>query len=92
MTDYLLLLLGCVNLIAFFAYGIDKRRARRGKWRTPEALLLGLGFFGGALGALLGMSVFHHKTRHWYFWALNLAGLLAQGAVLLLLLHPALPF
>ena len=81
MENYLLLIYAAVSLVAFFAYGIDKRRAKRRKWRTPEAVLLGLGFFGGAAGALLGMTAFHHKTRHWYFWAVNIAGLLLQAAL-----------
>ena len=56
-----------INLISFAAYGIDKRRARKDKWRIPESTLLMLAFIGGALGALAGMLVFHHKTRHWKF-------------------------
>ena len=81
MENYLLILYAAFSIAAFFAYGVDKNRARRGKWRTPEAVLLGFGFFGGAAGALLGMSLFHHKTRHWYFWAVNIAGLLLQAAL-----------
>ena len=53
----------------------------------PEGkLLLGLGFFGGSVGALAGMQLFRHKTKHWYFWAVNIAGLLWQALVLLWLL------
>ena len=44
--------------------------------------LLGCGICGGALGALLGMRLFHHKTRHWYFTAINTAALLAWAALL----------
>lgn len=51
-----------LNFITIFAYAIDKRRAVRGRWRIPERLLLGLAFFGGALGAWLGMQLCHHKT------------------------------
>ena len=56
-----------VNIVAFAAYGIDKRKAQRDSWRIPESTLLLLAFFGGAIGALLGMRVFHHKTKHWKF-------------------------
>ena len=56
----------------------DKRKAKKKRWRTPEAVLLCLGFFGGAVGALIGMSLFRHKTRHWYFRAVNLLGLVWQ--------------
>ena len=66
-----------MNLAAFWAYGADKRRARRGSWRIPERTLF--------LLPLLGMRVFRHKTRHWYFrWgipAIFLLQLAACGAV-----------
>lgn len=52
-----------LNLVAFFTYGWDKRKAKRDQWRVPEHTLLALAFAGGGLGALLGMGVFHHKTR-----------------------------
>ena len=44
-----------VNIVAFAAYGIDKRKAQKNKWRIPESTLLLLVFIGGSLGALLGM-------------------------------------
>ena len=53
-----------INLLTFFIYGIDKWKAKRNKWRVPEATLLMLAALGGSVGALLGMSVFHHKTKH----------------------------
>ena len=53
-----------INLLTFFIYGIDKWKAKRDKWRVPEATLLMLAALGGSVGALLGMSVFHHKTKH----------------------------
>lgn len=56
-----------INVISFLAYGIDKMKAKRGWWRIPEKVLLGLAFFMGEIGAFLGMKVFHHKTKHWYF-------------------------
>ena len=53
-----------VNIVAFAAYGIDKRKAQKGRWRIPESTLLLLAFFGGAPGALMGMRAFRHKTKH----------------------------
>lgn len=47
--------------------GIDKRRAKRGAWRIRERTLFLLALFGGSAGAIAGMWLFHHKTRHWYF-------------------------
>ena len=81
-----LIALVLISLVAFLIYGIDKKRARRNEWRIREAVLLGFGFFGGAIGALLGMKAFRHKTRHWYFWAVNVIGLLWQVALAVLLI------
>ena len=53
-----------INVLTFLIYGIDKWKAKKDKWRVPEATLLMLAVLGGSIGALLGMSVFHHKTRH----------------------------
>jgi uncharacterized membrane protein YsdA (DUF1294 family) len=80
LTFYLALL-SLASLIAFVAYGLDKYKAQRDLWRIPEAFLLGVGFCGGAVGALAGMKVFHHKTKHWYFWVVNIIGLAWQGAM-----------
>ena len=74
--------LAAANVITALLYGADKAKARRGAWRIPERVLLGCGVCGGALGALLGMRLFHHKTRHWYFTAINTAALLAWAALL----------
>ena len=56
-----------VNVAAFLLMGADKGRARRGAWRVPERSLFLPVLLGGALGGVLGMQVFRHKTRHWYF-------------------------
>lgn len=77
----LLVWLAVINLLTFTVYGADKRRARKGKWRVPEKTLFLLSLLGGSIGALLGMRVFHHKTKHWYFvWGIP-AILLAQIAL-----------
>lgn len=56
--------LAIINVVTFFVYGIDKLKAKRSKWRIPEATLLGLAVIGGSIGAWLGMKVWHHKTLH----------------------------
>ena len=48
-------------------YIADKRKAKKGRWRTPESTLILLAFAGGSVGALAGMYVFRHKTKHWKF-------------------------
>ncbi len=52
-----------VNIIAFIAYGVDKQKARRGRWRISENTLLLLAVLGGSIGAIWGMKAFHHKTK-----------------------------
>ena len=76
-----------INLVTFAVYGADKRRARRGAWRVPEKTLFLLPLLGGSIGALLGMRVFRHKTKHWYFVGGVPAILLAQIALAAWLLY-----
>jgi uncharacterized membrane protein YsdA (DUF1294 family) len=56
-----------INAVAFLMYGIDKEKARKGKWRIKEKDLILVAMIGGSIGAFFGMHFFHHKTRHWYF-------------------------
>ena len=60
LTYYLL----AINAVAFIMYGIDKYKAKKAKWRIPEATLLLLAVLGGSIGAWMGMKVWHHKTMH----------------------------
>lgn len=77
-----------INAVAFFAYGIDKLKARKGWWRIPEATLLLLAIIGGSIGAWLGMKVWHHKTMHKKFrYGLPLILLLQLSAVLYFLVR-----
>ena len=56
-----------INLIAFAMFGMDKKRAKKGQWRISEKGLFLLALLGGSIGAICGMQVFRHKTKHWYF-------------------------
>lgn len=71
-------ILAILSLLAFILYGADKHKAKRGLWRIPEKTLLLTSFLGGALGGLAAMQIFRHKTKHWYFYAVNLLGLAWQ--------------
>ena len=64
MTQTIVYILICINIVTFFVYGIDKFKAKQGSWRISEATLLLLAVIGGSIGALLGMQVWHHKTMH----------------------------
>lgn len=59
------------SVITFFIYGADKKRAVNGVRRVPEKILFSWCFLGGALGGLLGMKIFRHKTKHYQFWFFN---------------------
>lgn len=58
-----------VNVGVFSLYGADKRRARQGRWRIPERVLLLGALCMGGVGAWMGMKVFRHKTKHAVFRA-----------------------
>ena len=63
MIKYFIIYLILINLIAFFAMYLDKRKAKYGKWRIPEQTLFILALIGGSIGAIIGMQVFRHKTK-----------------------------
>lgn len=64
MLKIFVIYLLAINLITFVMYGIDKLKAKKAKWRIPEATLLWIAVLGGSLGAWAGMQVWHHKTLH----------------------------
>lgn len=67
MTTEIIIILLAINVITFITYGIDKWKAKHGKWRISEATLLLLALLGGSIGAWLGMKAWHHKTMHLKF-------------------------
>lgn len=75
--------LAAVNLLAFALMGIDKAKAKRDAWRIPEKVLFLPALIGGSIGAMAGMFVFRHKTKHLSF-------VLGLPAILLLHLLVAL--
>lgn len=83
-TNVLLIyyLLG-INAMTFTLYGIDKFKSKKGWWRIPENTLLMLAVIGGSMGALCGIRLFHHKTKHKKFYL---------GVPILLVLQIALIF
>ena len=64
MEKVILLWLAGLNLLAFLLCGIDKWKAKKGRWRIPEKTLFLSALLGGSIGLLLGMKVFRHKTKH----------------------------
>ncbi|MDU1582159.1 MAG: DUF1294 domain-containing protein [Peptoniphilus harei] len=70
-NNYLIIIL---NLINFILYGIDKYKAKHNLWRISEKTLLSLSVLAG-VGGILGMEIFHHKTREKKFYLANLIGI-----------------
>ena len=65
-----------MSLITFVLYEVDKIKAKENKWRIKEVTLLISSFFLGSIGGLLGMYGLRHKTKHWYFVAVNFLSLI----------------
>jgi len=67
-----------INGITFFVWGFDKFRAKLQQWRIPENTLYALIILGGGVGALLGMTVFRHKTRKPKFKVISVVSILVH--------------
>ena len=52
-----------INLIAFLAMFIDKKKAQHGSYRISEKALFTLVILGGGIGGITGMYTFRHKTK-----------------------------
>lgn len=79
--QYLWYYLLLINAAAFVLMLVDKQKARKNKWRIRESTLLLSAALGGSIGALAGMYVFRHKTKHLKFTLGVPAILLAQAAL-----------
>ena len=75
-----------INAVALALMHADKQKARRGAWRIPEATLMGIALLGGSIGAIAGMYLFRHKTKHpKFFIGLPLILIVQVGLVLFVL-------
>ena len=87
---YLFLYLLLINALGFLLMLIDKQKARKKKWRIPEATLIGVAALGGSIGSLMGMYAIRHKTKHKKFTigipAILIAQLLLAGAIVYLVI------
>lgn len=77
--------LTAANLMSFLQFAWDKDCARKHKKRIPESSLLLVTALGGSIGAMLGMIIFHHKTRKAKFFIGVPVFFLVQAALLVLL-------
>ncbi len=56
-----------INIVLFLLMGYDKHEAKIQQWRVSEKALFLFALFGGSIGGIVGMYLFHHKTKKWYF-------------------------
>ena len=68
LYQILLVYLLLINAIGFLLMLVDKYKAKRNLWRIPEATLIGVAALGGSIGAIAGMNLFRHKTKHAKFY------------------------
>lgn len=67
MGQALLAYMSIVSIVLLILMGMDKSRAKNHEWRVAERTLFTLAIAGGAVGGVLGMYLFRHKTRHNHF-------------------------
>ncbi len=67
MKDFFAFYLLVLNLAGFLSMEFDKRKAIKHQRRIPEKVLFLFAILGGSIGSILGMQIFRHKTKHWYF-------------------------
>lgn len=88
----IIIYIGSINLLGLILMGIDKYKAKKRTFRIPEATLFTVAIFGGSLGTTLGMFLFRHKTRHWYFLYGMPLILIIQAAIIYFLYRSPIEF
>ncbi|MFU8793412.1 MAG: DUF1294 domain-containing protein [Acholeplasmataceae bacterium] len=73
---YFLFLVLFMSLLTYMLYGLDKYKSIKGKWRIKESTLMMFSLVLGALGGLIAMYQFRHKTKHHLFIFINWFGLI----------------
>ncbi|MDL4840638.1 DUF1294 domain-containing protein [Aquibacillus rhizosphaerae] len=64
ILSFTLIYLFTMNLLAYILMGIDKKRSKNNEWRISEKTLWSVSVIGGAIGTLVAMKYFRHKTKH----------------------------
>lgn len=78
MQKIIIIILLILNIFGFILVSLDKYKAKNKLWRIPERSFFILSILGGSIGVYIGLFVFKHKTRHWYFMVLIPLIILAQ--------------
>ena len=86
LIHLVLILFLAVNAVSFCLYGIDKRKAIKDKSRISEQTLL-LWSVAAPFGGLIGMRCFHHKTKKFYFYLVNILMCVVQIAAVFAIIY-----
>lgn len=78
---YIAYFIGMMNVISFFLYGLDKRKAKKKQWRISEKTLLLVSLLSGVIGSVSAMLIFHHKTKKWYFWITHIIAIIMWSII-----------
>lgn len=84
--EYILLYILIINIVGFLIMYIDKRRAKKGKWRIKEWTIIMVTLLGGGIGTIAGMYTFRHKTKKLKF-TVGLPTILITEIVLVIYLY-----
>ena len=90
ILEAIVIYLAAINVITFIMFGADKARAAKDRWRISESALILAALLGGSIGALAGMRIFHHKTRHRKF-TVGIPVILVFQIVFMVLYYPYIP-
>lgn len=90
ILEAIVIYLAAINVITFIMFGADKARAVKGRWRISESALILAALLGGSTGALAGMRIFHHKTKHRKF-TIGIPVILALQIILMVIYYPYIP-
>ena len=75
-----------MSIITVIAYKVDKKKAKKGLWRTKEVTLLLLPWLMGGIGGFMWIYAVRHKTQHWYFPLNNVLALIGQASLFISLI------
>jgi uncharacterized membrane protein YsdA (DUF1294 family) len=78
MQNFIIIALLILNIFGFVLVSLDKYKAKNRLWRIPERSFFILSILGGGIGIYIGLFLFNHKTRHWYFMVIIPLIILAQ--------------
>jgi uncharacterized membrane protein YsdA (DUF1294 family) len=78
MQNFIVIALLIFNIFGFILVSLDKYKAKNRLWRIPERSFFILSILGGGIGIYIGLFLFNHKTRHWYFMVIIPLIILAQ--------------